>query len=210
MGDLEFACVGVRADAYSAAPTLQFRLTVDDPSGEPVQALALRCQFRIEPARRTYTEREEVGLVDLFGEPERWGESLKPLTFGFTSYVAQGFRGHTEFDLPMSCTYDHEVAATKYFDALDDGEIPLLLLFSGTVFRPGTSGFQVAPIAWDAETRYRLPVPVWRQLIDLHFPGSGWIRLRRDTLGELRAFRSQRALLSWDETFETLLRAGRE
>ena len=32
----------------------------------------------------------------------------------------------TEVDLPVTCTYDFEVAAAKYLHALDDGEIPLV------------------------------------------------------------------------------------
>ena len=50
----------------------------------------------------------------------------------------------TEIDLQVPCTYDLEVASARYLQGLDDGTIPLLLLFSGTVFvANGAGGFSV-------------------------------------------------------------------
>ena len=44
------------------------------------------------------------------------------------------FTGSTTATLTIPCTLDLDVAATKYFHGLDDGDIPLLFLFSGSVF----------------------------------------------------------------------------
>jgi hypothetical protein len=211
MPELAFDCLDARPDRYAATPILLFRLRIAETSGEPVHAIALRCQIRIEPQRRRYSAREAEGLVDLFGEPSRWGETLKPLQFAYVDRMVPGFEGSTEVDLPVPCTYDLDVATAKYFHALEDGEIPLLLLFSGSVFTRGPAGFSVQQVPWHKEATYRLPVQVWRELMDLHFPGTGWVRLRRDTLDRLHRFRSRRALPTWDEAVEVLLKeAGEE
>ncbi|MFF3741241.1 DUF6084 family protein [Streptomyces sp. NPDC002566] len=204
MTELSFACTGVRADRYAAGPTLVFRLRVTATGGVRVHALALRCQIRVEPARRGYTPAEADGLTDLFGERSRWGSTLQPLQFAEVPLMVPGFTGETEADLVVPCTYDLDIAAGRYLSALTDGEVPLLMLFSGTAFT-GTRGFQVEPVPWDRETVCRMPVAVWREMIDQHFPGCGWIRLPRDTMDALLAYRSRRALPSWESTVRALL-----
>jgi uncharacterized protein DUF6084 len=206
VNDFGFACVGVRADPHAAGPTLVFRLRIT-ADGERVHAMALRCQIRIEPALRRYSDPEADRLGDLFGERSRWSTSLQPLQFAQVSVVVPGFTGGTEVDLPVPCTYDMDIAATKYFAALDDGEAPLLLLFSGTAFR-GPGGFQVQPVPWDKEAACRLPAVVWREMVEQHFPGCGWIRLPRDAMDRLAAYRSEHALPSWQDTVEALLAAA--
>ncbi|MCT9932215.1 DUF6084 family protein [Planotetraspora sp. A-T 1434] len=204
--ELRFDCLDARAEAYAASPTLMFRLRIADPSAAGVHAIALRCQIRVEPQRRRYDESETALLADLFGRPSRWGDTLKPMQFAHVTAMVPGFAGTTEIDLPVPCSYDLEVAAGKYFASLDDGEVPLLLLFSGTVFARSETGFSVRQVPWECETRYRLPVAVWRDLMDRYFPGSGWLRLGRDTLRDLHRFKTERALATWDETVNALLR----
>ncbi len=211
MSERAFECLDARPGRYAAVPTFVLRLRLADVSGERVHAIALRCQLRIEPHLRRYGDAEAGRLVDLFGEPARWGDTLKPLQFANLSAMVQGFTGSTEVDLPVPCTYDFEVVSAKYLHSLDDGEVPLLLLFSGTVFRRGETGFSVEQVPWNKEATYRLPVRVWRETMDRYFPNSGWIRIRRDTLDALSRFKSREALPTWDETLETLLKqAGEE
>ncbi|MGP3689943.1 DUF6084 family protein [Streptomyces sp. IBSNAI002] len=207
MTDLGFTCTGVRADAYAAGPTLVFRLRITAAGNARVHALALRCQIRIEPARRGYGPAEAEGLADLFGERGRWGTTLKPVQFAQVALMVPGFTGETETDLVVPCTYDMDIAATRYFHALEEGEAPLLMLFSGTAFT-GAGGFRVEPVPWDREAAYRLPVPVWREMVEQHFPGCGWLRLPRDTMAELLAFRSKHSLASWEATVRALLDAA--
>jgi hypothetical protein len=205
MAELVFDCVDVQAERYAAFPTLLFKLHVSEVQGDPVHALLLRCQMRIEPQRRRYSASEEERLFDLFGDRARWGETLKPLQFTNVSVIVPGFRGSTDVDLPVPCSYDLEVAASKYFHSLEDGAIPLLLLFSGTVFSKGDTGYAVQQIPWHKEASYGLPVAVWREMMDFYFPNSVWLRISRDTLDALQRFKSRRALPMWDEAFETLL-----
>ncbi|MFF4586272.1 DUF6084 family protein [Streptomyces sp. NPDC001388] len=204
MTEFSFACTGVRADRFAAGPTLVFRLRVTASGDTPVHALALRCQIRIEPARRAYAPAEADGLKDLFGERSRWGSTLQPVQFAQVPLMVSSFTGETEADLVVPCTYDMDIAATRYLDALTDGEVPLLLLFSGTAFT-GAGGFQVEPVPWDREASFRLPVATWREMVEQHFPGCGWIRLPRDTMAALLAYRSRHALPSWEATLKALL-----
>ena len=207
MTELNFACTGVRAEPYAAGPTLVFRLRITASGGERVHAIALRCQMRIEPGRRAYEKAEADRLGDLFGERSRWGTTLKPLQFTQVSMVVPGFTDETEVDLPVPCTYDTDVASSKYFAALDDGHIPLILLFSGTAFC-GAGGFRVQPVPWDKEAVCRMPVQVWKDMIEQHFPGCGWLRLPRSAMDALSDFRSRRALPSWEATVHELLRSA--
>ena len=94
---------------------------------------------------------------------------------------------------------------TKYFHGLEDGEIPFLLLFSGTMFLQGETGFSVEQVPWDKEATYRLPVATWREAMDSIFPDAAWIRLRRDNLDALARFKSRLALPTWDDALEALL-----
>ncbi|MCQ6553272.1 DUF6084 family protein [Streptomyces sp. C10-9-1] len=202
-----FTCTGARADRYAAGPTLVFRLRITADGPSPVHALALRCQIRIEPSRRAYGEGEATGgLTDLFGERSRWGTTLNPLQFAQVSLMVPGFTGETETDLVVPCTYDMDVAATRYADALEGGEVPLLMLFSGTAFT-GAAGFRVEPVPWDREAAFALPAATWREMIEQHFPGCGWIRLSSDTMAALLAHRSRRALPSAEAAVRDLLEA---
>jgi hypothetical protein len=208
MTALAFEVVGARAEPHAAVPTIIFRLKVTEAGGGTVHALALRCQIRIEPQRRRYGPDEEERLYELFGDTPLWGSSLRPFLWTHVSTTLGGFTGETEFELPVECTYDFEVAGAKYLHALSDGEIPLLMLFSGTVFTRGESGFSAEPVSWDREASYRLPVSVWRDVMDMYFPNSVWVRVRRETLDDLQRYKVELALPTWDQAFEHLLKSA--
>ena len=208
MTGLAFTVVDVRPEPYTAAPQLTARLRLTEATGTAIHAIALRCQVRILPQRRGYAPEEEPGLLDLFGERGRWPTTLKSFLWLHCSTMVQGFSGSTEADLPLPCTFDFDVAAAKYLNALQDGEIPLEFLFSGTIFTKGQTGFGVEQVPWDLEASYRLPVAAWRQLMDLHFPNTGWIRLDRDVIAALSRYKSARGLTSWEAAVESLLAAA--
>jgi hypothetical protein len=207
--ELTFTITGARAERYSAAPLLNFTLRVLNGGGLPVHAILLRAQVRIQPRRRNYNPAEQERLVDLFGT-DQWSEALRPLLWTHASLQIPAFEDTVEVDLPVPCTYDLEVASSKYFDALDGGEISLLFLFSGTVFRKTETGFSVEQIPWEREAAFRLPVRTWRELMEAHFPDSGWIRLKRASLDSLRRIKAREALCSWDEVIDSLLSGEKE
>lgn len=209
MMNLSFHVDGARAEPYAAVPTLSLGLRVEAP-GQTVHALALRCQIRIEPQRRRYTSGEEERLLELFGETPRWGDTLKPFLWTQVSSLLPGFDGATKTDLAVPCSYDFEVAAAKYFHSLESGEVPLILLFSGTVFSKRPEGLSVTQVPWSKEASFKLPVETWRRMMDLYFPDGGWMRLRRDTLSALMEVKARRAFATFDEVIEHLIRAERE
>jgi hypothetical protein len=205
MSDLSFKVVGARAEPYAAVPTLLFTLRIEEAGGQRIHAIALRCQIQIEPNRRPHSPAEQAKLLEIFGEPGRWAETVKPLHWTTLSVMVPSFQGAITVDVPMSCTYDFEVAAAKYFEGLEEAEIPLLFLFSGTVFTPGGSGFMVERVPWEKEAGFRLPVGVWREVMDRYFPNAAWIRLSRESRDALQRFKAEHALPTWDDVVDVLL-----
>jgi hypothetical protein len=203
---LRFVCTGSRPEPHAAGPALQLDLRVEDGTGRRVHAVALRVQIRIDPRPRRYSAEETARLTDLFGEPNRWGDTLQPLQLATVPVLTPSFTNSTTVAVNVPLTYDLDIAAARYLHGLDEGEIPLTLLFSGTMFYAGDTGVQLGLVPWHEEAEHRLPVAVWRAAMDEHFPGSGWVRLRRDTLDRLAAFRSAHTLLSWDDAVERLLK----
>lgn len=212
MFDLSFAVLGVEPVPYAAAPLLAFRLrlTATTASGTPqIQSILLRCQIRIEPVRRPYGEHEHERLRDLFGPAKDWGRTLHAMLWTHASTTVMAFQGTTEVELPVPCTYDFNVAATKYFDGLEGGEVPLCLLFSGTIFYTADDGrLQVAQVPWDKEVSFRLPVKVWRAMMDLYYPNLAWLELRKDVLDRLRQFAREQGLTNPGQAVEALLTAA--
>jgi len=209
MGDYSFSVAEIFAEPYAVAPQLTARLRVAEGTGQRIHAIALRCQVRIEPQRRRYDNGEQNGLLGLFGERDRWIDTLRPFLWMQCSTTVQGFTGATEVDLALPCTYDFDVVGSRYLHALTAGTVPLSLLFSGTVFTRGSNGFGVEQVPWDCEANYDLPVAVWRRMIESYFPNTGWIRLDSDVLTGLADYRARRGLLSWEETIQSLL-SGRD
>jgi hypothetical protein len=200
-----FTVLDVVAEPYAVAPQLTARLRITETTGQQIHAIALRCQVRIEPQRRRYDTGEEAGLRGLFGERARWVDTLKPFLWMQCNTTVQGFTLRTETDLALPCTYDLDVIGSRYLHALDAGDVPLTLLFSGTVFTRGSTGFGVEQVPWDCEARYDLPVAVWQQMIASYFPNTGWLRLDADVLARVADYRARHGLTSWEETMEKLL-----
>jgi hypothetical protein len=205
MAELAFDCLGAQAERFAVAPAMSFTLRITEATGQRVEAIALRCQIRIEPARRRYSQAEAQRLNDLFGDIGRWADTLKPLQFAAVSVMVPGFTGSTQVDLPVPLSYDLEIGSTRYFAGLETGEVPLLLLFSGTVFGNVDGRLQVQQVPWSKEASCRLPISVWREAIDVHFPDSAWVRMSLRTLDELQRFKASRALPTWDATLAALL-----
>jgi hypothetical protein len=207
MPDLNFHVEEAEAVAFAAAPLLRFKLRVSQRSeAVPIHAVVLRCQVRIEPARRPYAPQERGRLLDLFDTPDRWSQTLRPMLWTHTSAVVPPFTDSIVVDLPVPCTFDFNVATTKYFYALEEGEVPLSLLFSGTVFHEvEDAGLQVAQIPWEKEATFRLPVGVWKEMMELYYPNSAWLCLRRDVCDRLYEYKCRHRLPTWEQAVESLL-----
>lgn len=207
MPDLSFQVEGAEAVPFAAAPLLALKLRVtNSPAGQPIHSVVLRCQIQIDAPWRVYQPREEEGLRDLFGARDRWSTTLKKVLWMNVSQMVPGFTGSVVTDLQLPCSYDLNVASAKYFHAVEKGEVPLELLFSGTVFYAGEHGdLQVAQIPWSKETAFRLPVRVWKDMIEMYFPNSGFLLLRRDLLDRFFRYKVARGLPGFEQAMESLL-----
>jgi Family of unknown function (DUF6084) len=210
MTGLRLAIASARSEPYAAAPTLVFRIVVDEPAGALVQAALLQCQVYIDVRRRTYSALEGERLNEIVGERTRRNDTMRPLLWATAPVVLSRRQSSMAADVPISCGYDFELASAKYFRMLEDGEVPLLFMFSGTIFRAGTSALQVSQLPWDTETRFRLPVRTWREAMEQHFGDSAWFRLSRSGFDALDRVRRRRGCSTWDQLVEALCAEGAE
>jgi Family of unknown function (DUF6084) len=191
---------------------LIFKVQIEQADGaSPIHAIALRCQLRLEPAKRQYTESEKHRLLELFGRPSQWSQTLRPMLWTHTSAIVPAFTAQTIADLPVPCTYDFNVAMTKYFDALEGGQAPISLLFSGTVFYQNDSAeLQAAPISWEKEADYRLPIQTWRDMMHRHYPDQIPLSLPKPTIDRLREYKTQMGFMTFEQAIDQLLACAQQ
>jgi hypothetical protein len=202
----EFEITGAAHLAFAAVPTMVFSARATEASVHEIQSLALSVQVMIDPAKRGYDEATRERLEELFGPPASWAPSTQGTPWAQVAVVVPAFTEQTTFAIQVPCTYDLEVAATKYFYALEDGEVPLQFHFNGQVFYRGRDGkLQVTLVPWSRTAGFRMPVSAWRAMIAEHFPGVGWIRLNQATLEALNSFRASQGLPTFDACVSELL-----
>jgi Family of unknown function (DUF6084) len=202
---LAFTVTGVGPLAYAATPTLCFTLAID-AGGARIRSLSLNAELRIDAHARPYDADTAERLTDLFGHTAGWDRALRSLHWTQTTVVVPGFDGATTAELRVPCSYDFDVAATKYLHAVRDGVIPVTIQFSGSVFYAAADGaLGVARLPWDREAGCALPAHVWRALMNVYFPNSAWLRVHADVFDRLNAFRAAHGLPGWDATLEALL-----
>jgi hypothetical protein len=209
---LNFAIESAEALPFAAVPTIAFQLRVNTLlAQEAIQSVALRCQIQIEATRRPYSIDEKGSLRDLFGDPDRWGQTLRTLLWTHSNITIPDFSGSILVTVPVVCTFDFNVAAAKYFHSLQDGDVPLCFQFSGTIFYPDSDGtLQIAQIGWDKEARFRLSARVWQDMMEHYYPNSAWLRLERDTFERLYAYKRQQSFATWEQTLDSLLPAQKK
>jgi len=209
MPDLQLMIESAEVVQYAATPLMAFKVRIaNNPSEEIIHTVALRAQIQIEVTRRKYDANEQTRLLDLFGEPGRWGQTLRNMLWTHASVVVPRFTGSVLADIPVPCTFDFNVAATKYFHGVTSGDLPLCFQFSGTVFyQKEGEALQVAPISWDKEAKYRLLVKVWKDLMDVYYPNSAWLALQRDTFEKLYQYKMREGIPTWEEALERALNA---
>jgi hypothetical protein len=212
MPDLNFEVIGAEAVHFAAVPTINFKLHIANANAEEhIHSVALHCQIRLEVTRRRHSAEAQARLLEVFGEPKRWGETLRSLLWTHVNAGIPQFTGETTIELPVPCTYDFDVVSVKYFNALEDGDIPLIFLFSGTMFYEGEEGnLQVGQISWSKEAAYRLPVAVWKDMMARYFPNTAWIHLHKDVFDQLYQYKAERGLPTWEDVIANLLQASGE
>ena len=205
----EFSVVSAEAVKHAAAPTLKFALQAVDLSGRDVYMVALIVQIHLDPVRRDYDDETRARLIELFGEPGRWAATTHSFQWAQVDVVVPAFAGTTAFEVPLACTFDLELAASKYLYSLSGGAAPMSFHFSGSVFYRAEDGrMQIVQIPWDRRAQFDFPVETWREMIDAYYPHSGWIALHRDTLDALASYKADSALPSFDACITDLLDKG--
>lgn len=207
MPDLQFTIESAESVPYAAVPMIAFRLRVEDATrAEAIHSVALHAQIQIETPRRRYSPDEQQRLLDLFGEPARWGQTLRPLLWTQADVTVPTFSEAGTADLRVPCSFDFNLAATKYFHGLAEGDVPLIFLFSGSCFYTGAGGgLEFARIPWSKESRFRLPVHVWREMMDSYYPNSAWLRIRQDVFDRLHQYKIQAGMATFEEALQSLL-----
>ncbi len=210
MPNLEFKVTGVEAANYGIVPLLHFKLEITNTSEtETIQSILLQAQIQLQPTQRAYQPAEKEKLGELFGTPDRWGQTLRARLWTHATANVRQFQSRTEALLAVPCTYDLNVSATKYFYGLESGEVPLLFLFSGTIFYEDEEGrLQIQQVSWNCESAYRMPLATWQAMMDEHYPNSAWLALDRELFDRLYAFRREEGLPDWDQTIAHLLAAA--
>lgn len=207
MVDLDFTVERASIATHAVAPLLLLSLRIANRTPEiTVRNVLLRCQVRIEPARRNYDSTEQERLSDLFGVPARWGETLRSFLWTHTSTLVPGFDTECIVDLPLPCSFDFNVAATKYFYGLEAGEVGLSLLFSGSIFYAESDGrLQIDQVSWAKEANFRLPVAIWREMMQHYYPDGMWLCLPHDVFDKLYGFKRAHGFATWEQVLDSLL-----
>jgi len=168
MPDLHFNVESVSAEHDAAQCMLLFHILVENSSrAEQIRSISLNVQVQIQPARRRYSSEEKITLRELFGEPERWATTLHPVFCTKVSTTVSPFQGSTLVKVSVPAPSGFDDAAARYCHALREGEIPIDLLFSGTMFYMNSGAPQVAFIPWSKEAFCRVPLATWRELAPL-------------------------------------------
>jgi hypothetical protein len=211
--DLDFSIDGVEPIPYAVTPQLSFKLRVQQTACENrflVQSVTLRCQIRIEPLQRRYSPATGNGLQDLFGARERWPQTMRTMLWQHVCSIVPAFNDSIVVGLSVPCSYDFNLAVTKYFDALKDGEIALNFLFSGTIFYYDfAEQLQATQISWEKEAKFRLPVPVWRNLMVQYYPKCVWLCLPRDVFDQLIGYKTSHSIATWDQALHRMVEADK-
>lgn len=207
MIDLDFAVDGAEIARNSAAPLLLFKLRVSNRTPDvPVRNVMLQAQIQIAATHRGYSASERERLSELYGSGDDWQRALRPLLWTTVGILVPPFNEVCAVDLPVPCSSDFTLAATKYFFGVEAGEAVLSFLFSGSIFFATAEGdLQIAQVPHHKEASYRLPVGLWQELMERHYQDRVWLEIGRAEFDGLYRYKRQHRLASWDETLHRLL-----
>src|SRR5262249_41716153 len=204
--ELDFTFQSAEPLRFGASPHIVFKLKVVNNGDADIHSVILRCQIQLDAALRHYTVDEQADLHDLFGDPDRWADTLRSFLWANTSTIIPAFARETTIDLHVPCTFDFNVATTKYFAGIKTGDIPVSCFFSGTVFYDDGSGaLQATQIPWEKEAAYRMPIHVWREMMDSYYPNIAWLCLRRDVFERLHQYKIEKGIPTFEEVLLRIL-----
>ena len=83
------------------------------------------------------------------------------------------------------------------------------LVLAADLYEPAGGALQIEQIPWDREAKYRLPVRIWKEMIDIYYPNVAWLCLRRDVFEKLSQYKMDRGIPTWEETLESIIPASK-
>ena len=207
MPDLRFEIISSRVRQYATVPTLVFNLQItNDTPGEEVYAAALKCQIIIEATKRRYDAETKVRLYELFGESERWNETVGTTLWQIIMVPVPRFTNQVVVEINVTCSEDQTVAAGKYFYGVRDGLVPLAFLFSGTLFFKDLEGnLQITLIPWEKEASCKMPAVLWQEMMDAHYPNTRWLHSSKEMYEKLVEYKSQNNFQTLENCLEDIL-----
>lgn len=207
--DLNFTIHDAEALRFAATPHLGFKLGITNSTDRPIHSVILKSQVQIDVSRRQYTAAEQRSLADLFGDASRWAETLRALLWANTTTVVSSFEREGSAVLQIPCTFDFNVAITKYFAGIRQGEIPVSFFFSGTIFYAAEDGtLQVVHIPWEKEASYRMPSQLWHDMMNAYYPNTAWLCLERNAFEQLSAYKTRHGLPTFEEALIKVMEAA--
>jgi hypothetical protein len=203
---LSFRIAGAEPVPFSVAPQLTVSLAIHaEPESVPVHSILLGVQAQIQAQSRGYSQGEAASLKPLFGEGAVFQRALRSLHWCQTTVLVPSFRGSTRAGVALPCPLEFSAAVGTWFAALEEGSVPLQLLFRGTVFYEGPEGLTTAPVPWSAEANHPLPRETWNAAVKEHWPGCSLLALPRQSLERLAAFGATRGIATVEGALEKLL-----
>ena len=205
MPDLSFVIERGSPVLQAAAPMMAFRVRIANQSLERIHAIALDCKIHVEAPSGPPTRHVRDRLEELFGEPSRWASATRPMLWARAGAIVKSFSESAVCEIEVPCSFDFNLAATKFFYGVEAASAPLLFEFSGTAFPDGDP----APIA-PRTARFTLPMSVWSELMENYYPDSTWLRLPRSVFQRLAQFKDENLIPTWEDVLERLLPTPQE
>ena len=147
----------------------------------PIYTIALRCQINVDPARRRY-DADPASDCPSCSESPSGGARRPRASCGRASTCssrASKARPTSTSRCPAATT--SRSRPPDISRGLSDGAVPLSFHLSGSVFYKTSSGeLRITQVPWDIDVRYELPLAVWTDMMEHHYPEEWLGALRRE------------------------------
>ena len=173
-----FAVRGARVPRHSRRrrPSSSTSRSTTPPSAQ-VFTIALAVQIAIEPAQRRYDEETRERLTELLGEPgpDRLADAdACPGRRSTCSSSRFTERPRSRCRSPATTTSRSPPPTTSARSPTARCRWSSTSTAASTT-RATDGRLQIVQISWEESSDYRMPIEVWQEMIDAHYPYRGWI-----------------------------------
>ena len=213
MPDLSFQVEGVEVVANAATPLLAFKLRLSDANPEQtIHTVALRCQIQLEVTRRKYTAEDQERLARSVWRTQPLGpDPAKSFVDARQSGRAFVHREQPWSIFPCRVRSISMWLPPNISTGWRTGKCRFACSSAAPFSMPVREGsLQVAPISWDKEARFKLPVKIWRDMMESYYPNSAWLCLHKDAFDRLYQYKVTHGIPTWEEVLESIIPGGRD